>query len=122
MEQGPAVRHTLDITFRGPVADIGSSVPLISIGTPVVSTVSVEPYGTDAIRFSLKDPVASFQGTAMPVEVGRTYQITFVTDPYLHYVSVTSQQANSSSSGTLLRRPGCGAHNKIWSCIPLKTR
>ncbi len=92
VEQGPEVRHTLDITFHGPVADIGSSVPLISIGTPIVGTISVEPYGTSAIRFSLKYPLGSSPGTPMQVEEGRTYQITFVTDPYLHYVSITSQQ------------------------------
>lgn len=96
VEQGQSVRHTLDITFNGPLADIGSSVPLISIGTPIVSTISVEPYGTAAIRFSLKNPRGSSSGRAMQVEEGRTYQITFVTDPNLHLVSVTSQQ------GTLL--------------------
>jgi hypothetical protein len=93
VEQGPAVRHTLNITFHGPVADIGTSVPVISLGTPTVSSISVEPYGTGAIRFSI---TGSSPGTAMQVQQGRTYQITFVTDPYLHYASVTSQQ------GTLL--------------------
>ena len=92
VEQGPAVRHTLNFTFHGPVADIGSSVPVISLGTPTVATISVQPYGTGAIRFSLKDVLGSFPGTAMQVQEGRTYQITFVTDPYLHHVSVTSQQ------------------------------
>jgi hypothetical protein len=83
----------LNITFHGPVADIGTSVPVISLGTPTVSSISVEPYGTGAIRFSI---TGSSPGTAMQVQQGRTYQITFVTDPYLHYASVTSQQ------GTLL--------------------
>jgi hypothetical protein len=95
VELGPGVRHVLDITFHGPVEDIGQSVPLLRVGAHTI--LSVHPYGTDGIRFGLKDPLGSVVGSPMRVEIDRTYQISFVTDQFLHSVSISSQQ------GSLLR-------------------
>jgi hypothetical protein len=94
VELGPDVRHTLDLTFRGPVTNLGKSVPLVTIGTHALSTISVQPFGAGEVRFSLTDPRGSALGTPLRVEGGRTYRITIVTDPNLHVVSVSSPEGN----------------------------
>jgi hypothetical protein len=92
VELGPSIRHTLDITFHAPITDIGSSVPLVKVGTKSVSSVSVQPYGTGAIRFSFAGPLGSAVSKPVPVQQSRTYRFTILTDPNVHDVSVRSGQ------------------------------
>jgi hypothetical protein len=92
VELGPEVIHTLDVTFRGPVADIGKSVPLVTVGTHAASTISVQPYGVGEIRFALTDPRGSALGAPVRVVEDRTLRITVATDPNIHLASVTSHQ------------------------------
>ncbi len=105
VELGPGVRHTLDITFHGPVADTSSGVPLVTVGTKMGSTISVQPYGSDEVRFVLKGPFGSTMGLPMKIESSRTYPITIVSDPYLHEMSVSSQQSVLLSGGLFGEAP-----------------
>jgi hypothetical protein len=41
VELGPGFHHTLELTFHGPVQELGQSVPLATVGT---TTISVEPW------------------------------------------------------------------------------
>jgi hypothetical protein len=97
VELGPDAYHRLDITFHRPVTAIGPSVPLITIGTQSVSTVALQPYGADEIRFSFDGPLGTVLSAPLHVQVSRTYRVTILTDSNVHLLSVTSQH------GELLR-------------------
>ena len=92
VELGPSIRHTVDITFHAPITDIGSSVPLVTVGAKSVSVLSVQAYGTGAIRFSFAGPLGSVVSTAVPIQESKTYRFTILTDSNVHEVSVTSGQ------------------------------
>ena len=94
VELGPDVSHTLDVTFHGPVTNIGKSLPIVTVGTKAMSTISVQPYGVGKIRFRLTDPGGSALGTPVRVEPGRTYRFTIVTEPNIHFASVSSPQGH----------------------------
>ena len=104
VELGQSIRHTLDITFHAPITDIGSSIPLVTVGTKPASILSVQPYGTDAIRFSFAGPFGSAVSTAVPIQESRTYRFTIVTDSNVHDVSVTAGQDELLSG--VLASPG----------------
>ena len=99
--QAKRSRHTLDITFHAPITDIGSSIPLVTVGTKPASILSVQPYGTDAIRFSFAGPFGSAVSTAVPIQESRTYRFTIVTDSNVHDVSVTAGQDKLSVASWL---------------------
>jgi hypothetical protein len=101
VELGPDVQHTLDISLNGPVTDLGPGVSLVTVGTKSASTISVQPYGSGEVRFTLKDPDDSRAGPPVRIPSSRTYRITIVTDPYRHLVSVTSQQGAALLTGIL---------------------
>jgi hypothetical protein len=92
VELGPDACHRLDITFHGPVTAIGANVPLLTIGTRSVSTVALQPYGADEIRFSFEGPLGTVFGAPLHIQVSRTYRVTILTDANVHVLSVTSQQ------------------------------
>ncbi len=96
IELGPGVLHTLDITFRGAVSQLGSGLPLVTFGTRSATTVFVEPDGVHDIRFMLKGPSGSTTGSPVPVNGSQVYRFSIITDQNLDSVSVTSRR------GTLL--------------------
>ena len=92
VELGPDIYHRLDITVHRPVTAIGPNVPLLTIGAKSVSTVALQPYGAEEIRFSFEGPLGLVSGAPLHVQVSRTYRITILTDANVHLLSVTSQQ------------------------------
>ena len=57
-----------------------------------MSTVALQPYGAEEIRFSFQGPLGLVFGPPLHVQVSRTYRITILTDANVHLLSVTSQQ------------------------------
>ncbi len=97
VELGPGAYHRLDITFHRPVTAIGTNVPLLTIGAKSVSTVGLQYYGADEIRFSFEGPLGTVLSAPLHVQVSRNYRVTILTDPNVHLLSVTWQH------GELLR-------------------
>ena len=91
VERGPDVVHIFEMTFRGPHLgrDLRVPVPLATLGTGVVSTITVQSDGPDHVIFSLTDPHLPAVGKAVQVDLGHTYRVTMLVDPSLHIARIT---------------------------------
>ncbi len=92
LELGPSISHTLDITFSGPISNLGQSIPLVTVGGRPGSTISLQPYRTDEFRLILKDPVDSVLGNPLRVDSSRIYRIKIVTQVDFHLVTAASKE------------------------------
>lgn len=104
VEQGEGINTTFKLTFNGPVARLGSGVPILKMGG---DTISVRSAGQGKMRFVLGDPRHPAQGQRIRPKLGHTYTLKVESDPFLDYLVVRLGMFNIVLNGTLsAAKPG----------------
>lgn len=91
-------RNILAITVHGSVGRLTRGVPLVTVGSDVISMVQT---GGDRIRFSLAAGSASTVGAPVTVKANKRYQVIIDADLSTGHLSVTSQQGQDLLHGQL---------------------
>ncbi len=84
-------RNVFTVTFRAPMSQAGTSLPLVRIGpdTVVVRSLGAAGPGRVRIGFGLEDPGAPSSGSSLVADLGRSYKTVVVSDPELHRVTMS---------------------------------
>lgn len=91
VEQQRGFSHTVHVTFNEPLRDVTGPVPILTYGQ---ATLYLEQGVGDTFQLQVVNAGAnsiSFPpaiGGAIPVVVGRTYDLQVVTDPNMHFIDV----------------------------------
>jgi len=103
----PGSVRRLKITLNEPPAELGTGVPLVTVGT---DTIWLEPAGPNEVKFRLADPRHPGSGAPVVVRVGDTFGVTIKADVNLESVDVASNRrlvfnGTLSTRGPVVARP-----------------
>ncbi len=98
VEFGPGLRHIMEITYHAGASASGS-VPILSVGRTVVSTIWLDYDTSGHIRFRLTDPFFPSIGKWIAVEAGLPYRVTLDTDTTRSWLFTDAPSVTATMNG-----------------------
>ncbi len=112
VEQSSAIITRMVMTFSAP-AEIGPGLPVLTVGSDVVSLRSV---GDRSVQFVLDDPRFPITGKRVTPKIGHTYHLVVTADPFLN--RITLNMGNRTVLSGVLTGAGTGTSPLVVHTTP----